>query len=69
MRKLTPLLLVCLAALASPAVTAQDGAAAIRNPYHSETKWRVWRDDDSPVADVKTLVREGKEKKGKLIAL
>ena len=36
---------------------------AIRNPYFEKTEWKVWRDDDSPVEGVQSMVREGKEKK------
>lgn len=36
---------------------------AIHNPYFEKTEWKVWRDDDSPVEDVPSMVREGKEKK------
>lgn len=35
----------------------------IRNPYYETTSWRVWRDDESPIEGVKSMVREGKQKK------
>ena len=31
----------------------------IVNPYYSNVQWRVWRDDATPVKDVRTLVRDG----------
>ncbi len=34
----------------------------IKNPYFERAKWRVWRDDPTPIPNVRTLVREGKEK-------
>ncbi len=46
---------------------AEDGAAvrqaAILNPYFQETEWRVWRDDPTPLENVPSVVREGKEEK------
>jgi len=76
MRIIPLALLVTLAALASPSVSAEDepkigigGGAGITNPYQTETKWRVWRDDATPIPNVTTLVREGKEKKGVVITL
>ncbi len=33
----------------------------IHNPYFTHVKWRVWRDDETPVEKVRTLVRKGKE--------
>jgi hypothetical protein len=42
---------------------------AIQNPYYTHVKWRVWRDDATPIEDVATLVREGKEKKASVTTL
>ena len=39
------------------------GGAEIKNPYFKTTEWKVWRDDDSPVKGITSLVREGKKKK------
>ena len=33
------------------------------NPYYQRTEWKVWRDDDSPVEDVQSMVREEGEEK------
>lgn len=38
-----------------------DGPA-IHNPYYPNAKWRVWRDDETPIENVRTVVREGKKK-------
>ena len=40
-----------------------DTRAEFRNPYYERATWRVWRDDDTPVPGVVSLVREGKAKK------
>ncbi len=37
-------------------------AHKIRNPYFKETKWKVWRDNDSPVKGVTSMKHEGKKK-------
>gem|GEM_PF-1460482 len=34
----------------------------IQNPYYPNAKWRVWRDDDTPVEQVASMVRKGKDK-------
>lgn len=41
----------------------------IRNPYYENQKWRVWRDDETPIEDVQSVVRDGKEKKAVSITL
>jgi hypothetical protein len=41
----------------------------ITNPYYPNQKWRVWRDDATPVPNVQTLVRDGKEKKVATVTL
>ena len=41
----------------------------ITNPYYPKATWRVWRDDDTPVERVQTVVRKGKEKKAATITL
>jgi len=76
MRVITFLVLIALAALVSPSVSAQDdppvgvgGGTGIKNPYHKTATWRVWRADPTPVEGVRTLVKEGKEKKGAVITL
>jgi len=42
---------------------ADPARATIINPYYETTGWKVWRDDPAPVADVRSMVREGKENK------
>ena len=56
---LLALLCLTIPTLASP----QDGTSAgekpaIHNPYFQETSWKVWRDDESPVKGVVSMVRE-----------
>jgi len=41
----------------------------IRNPYYENVKWRVWRDDETPIENVQTLVRDGKNKKPATLTL
>jgi hypothetical protein len=41
----------------------------IQNPYFENAKWRVWRDDETPIEGIQTLVRDGKEKKPATITL
>jgi len=41
----------------------------IQNPYYEKAGWRVWRDDATPIENVQTLVRDGKEKKQATITL
>ena len=41
----------------------------IQNPYFPNAKWRVWRDDKTPIKKVNTLVRDGKKKKPATITL
>lgn len=41
----------------------------IINPYYTHSEWRVWRDDATPVENVTSLVREGKENKPTTITL
>ncbi len=50
------------------AAEVPDGPEII-NPYYPKQKWRVWRDDETPIEGVGTLVHEGKEKKQKTITL
>jgi len=45
-----------------------DGPPIV-NPYFSHVKWRVWRDDDTPVDGVRSLVRDGKETKSAIVSL
>jgi hypothetical protein len=46
----------------------EDGPP-IQNPYYSTTKWRVWRDDPTPIEKVPMVVKVGKEKKPTFITL
>ena len=40
----------------------QEQAPPIKNPYFETSKWRVWRLDETPVKNVRSLVKEkGKE--------
>jgi hypothetical protein len=41
----------------------------IRNPYYETCKWRVWRDDPTPIPNVQTVVKEGKQKKAAMTTL
>jgi hypothetical protein len=43
----------------------RDGAdkPRIQNPYFETTKWKVWRDAGDPLPGVRSMVREGKQKK------
>jgi len=47
----------------------EPSGPAIINPYFSYSRWRVYRDDSTPVENVGTLVRKGKEKKPDVITL
>jgi PKD repeat protein len=53
------LLLLALLATAQDVGTGRE----IVNPYFERTAWRVWRDDETPMAGVQSMAREeGKEK-------
>jgi len=41
----------------------------IHNPYYKNVKWRVWRDDPTPIKNVRSMIRVGKEKKATTITL
>jgi len=57
------LLLLVFLWLGSPArgEDEDEDAPGIKNPYYEHTKWRVWRDDDSPVKGVPSRVLAGKK--------
>lgn len=67
--RLRPLLLLMATAClwGGAAVGEDEGGASesrrIRNPYFEKTEWKVWRDDDSPVENVRSMAREGKKEK------
>jgi len=54
---------VTLTAVVSFADGDSPEGKAIVNPYFKHVQWRVWRDDDSPVENLRTLVRDGKKYK------
>ncbi|MFV1959361.1 MAG: hypothetical protein ACC662_08105, partial [Planctomycetota bacterium] len=41
----------------------------IHNPYYPNVKWRVWRDDATPIENVRTVIQQGKVKKEARITL
>ncbi|MHC4818602.1 MAG: PKD domain-containing protein, partial [Planctomycetota bacterium] len=40
----------------------EENGPRIRNPYFETTRWRVWRDDATPLEGVPSMRRAGKEK-------
>ena len=50
---------------------AEDEKAepAFRNPYFEKTGWRVWRDDETPIEGISSMVHEGKAEKAVQITL
>ncbi|HHI80961.1 MAG TPA: hypothetical protein ENK02_13420, partial [Planctomycetes bacterium] len=44
-----------------------EARPSIQNPYFKTTKWKVWRDNDSPVKNVTSMKYEGKGKKRKKV--
>ena len=72
---MTKTLLLALSCLSSTGLACpqQPGntekQAAIINPYFDQAYWKVWRDDDSPVQGVVSMVQEGKQKKAARIDL
>jgi len=40
----------------------EESGPRIRNPYFETTRWRVWRDDPTPLEGVQSMRRAGKEK-------
>ncbi len=66
--KLATLTLACMFVAAMADADPPDGPA-ITNPYFTHSKWRVYRDDATPIENVKTLLRKGKEKKPAVITL
>ncbi len=41
----------------------------IQNPYYTHSKWRIWRDNDTAIRNVKSMVQNGKKKEAVTVTL